>query len=178
VYSERTFFRIVPHILWNLLGLIFILWHADPLLGSGPQTAAVWYFISWPLSSRGTVFSVQSVPKCFKQDNRRKQRTALSEEWLSESEWPVVVRPLLSSKRKPHFKTRKSRERTKMWSWVPRGPGIKNNCAGTENWGHCWDPLPGNYWWRHSRLRRLSTCSEVLSGRISYSATVACSYDL
>jgi hypothetical protein len=48
--------------------------------------------------------------------------------WVSE--WSVVLRPLLSSKRRPHFKTRKSLKRTKIWSWVPKGPNTKNNCAG------------------------------------------------
>jgi hypothetical protein len=42
----------------------------------------------------------------------------------------VVVRPLLSSKRRPHFKTRKSVERTKIRSWVPTGPETKNVYAG------------------------------------------------
>jgi hypothetical protein len=34
------------------------------------------------------------------------------------------------SKRRPHFKTRKSLERTKIWSWVPTGPDTKHDCAG------------------------------------------------
>jgi hypothetical protein len=62
-------------------------------------------------------------------------------EWVNESErqqslspieeeWPAIVRPLLSSKKRPHFKTRKSLERIKILSWVPTGPETKNNCAG------------------------------------------------
>jgi hypothetical protein len=44
----------------------------------------------------------------------------------------VVIRPLLASKRRPHFKTRKSVERTKIWSWVPKGPETKNDFAGED----------------------------------------------
>jgi hypothetical protein len=41
------------------------------------------------------------------------------------------------------------------------------------------DPSPGNDWWRHSRLRRLSTCcSELQNAWISDSAIVTCSWDL
>jgi hypothetical protein len=36
-----------------------------------------------------------------------------------EREWPVAVRPFLSPKRVPHFKTRRSLRRTKIWSWGP-----------------------------------------------------------
>jgi hypothetical protein len=65
----------------------------------------------------------------------------LWEEWVSEGEsqqshspvegeWPVVVRPLLSSKRRPQLKTRKSLERTKVWSSVPTRRLTKNDCAG------------------------------------------------
>jgi hypothetical protein len=35
-------------------------------------------------------------------------------------DWPIVVRPLLLSKRRPHFKTRKSLKRTQIWSRVPK----------------------------------------------------------
>jgi hypothetical protein len=38
---------------------------------------------------------------------------------------PVVVRLLLSSNRRPHFKTYK-------WSWVPAGPETENDCAGED----------------------------------------------
>jgi hypothetical protein len=41
-----------------------------------------------------------------------------------------VVRPLLSSKTKPHFKTRKSLVRTKIRSWVPTGPQLSKDCVG------------------------------------------------
>jgi hypothetical protein len=42
-----------------------------------------------------------------------------------------------------------------------------------------WKPLPDNEWWRHSRLRRLSTCcSELLSVWISDNARVTCSYNM
>jgi hypothetical protein len=47
-----------------------------------------------------------------------------------EERWPVVVRPFLSLKRWPHFKTRKSLEKTKLWSRYPTGPETKNGCAG------------------------------------------------
>jgi hypothetical protein len=49
-------------------------------------------------------------------------------------------------------------------SW---GTGI---VRGTQSKGNVrrWKPLPGNKWWRHSRLRRLSTrCNEVQSLWIS-----------
>jgi hypothetical protein len=42
-----------------------------------------------------------------------------------------TVRPLLLSKRRPHFKTRKSLGRTNIWSW-PTGPETKNDCAGED----------------------------------------------
>jgi hypothetical protein len=35
-----------------------------------------------------------------------------------EGEWPVIIRPLLSLKRRPHFKTRKSIGNK--WSWDPK----------------------------------------------------------
>jgi hypothetical protein len=63
-----------------------------------------------------------------------------------EGEWPVVVTPLLSSKKRPHFKTNKSLETTKIWSWVPPGPEIKNVLTRTRsnlldwNSGRCWTP--------------------------------------
>jgi hypothetical protein len=42
-----------------------------------------------------------------------------------------------------------------------------------------WTPLPGNYYWRHSRLRRFNGyCSELCSVRISERATITCIYDL
>jgi hypothetical protein len=42
-----------------------------------------------------------------------------------------------------------------------------------------WKPLPGNDWWRHCWLKRLSTCySELRSLWISNSAIVTCNYDL
>jgi hypothetical protein len=31
-----------------------------------------------------------------------------------------------------HLKTRKSLERTKIWSWIPKGPETKNDCAGED----------------------------------------------
>jgi hypothetical protein len=39
-----------------------------------------------------------------------------------EREWPVVNRTLLSSKRRSHFETRRSLQRTKILSWVPTKP--------------------------------------------------------
>jgi hypothetical protein len=36
------------------------------------------------------------------------------------------------SKRRPHFKTRKILERTKIWSWIPRWPETKDDCAGED----------------------------------------------
>jgi hypothetical protein len=62
-------------------------------------------------------------------------------EWVSENEsqqsnspvegeWPAVVRHLLSSKRRPHLKTCKSLERTKiLWR------------ACCRQYGMCWQPL-------------------------------------
>jgi hypothetical protein len=46
-------------------------------------------------------------------------RTAARTDWAGVS---VLVRPLLSSKRRPHFKTRKILKRTEIWSWlqIPR----------------------------------------------------------
>jgi hypothetical protein len=41
----------------------------------------------------------------------------------------MSVTRVLSSKCRLHFKTHRSHE-TKIWSWVPRGPETKNNCAG------------------------------------------------
>jgi hypothetical protein len=46
----------------------------------------------------------------------------------SSGEWPVLVRPLLSSKKRPHFKTCKILKRIKIWSWVPTEP-VTNDCA-------------------------------------------------
>jgi hypothetical protein len=43
---------------------------------------------------------------------------------------PAVVGPLLSLKRRPHFKTRKSLGNKIIWSWVQTGPETKNYCAG------------------------------------------------
>jgi hypothetical protein len=64
-------------------------------------------------------------------------------EWLvSESEWepeeslPIrggltsSIKSPLSSKRRPHFKTLRSLERTKIWSRVLTGPETKNDSAG------------------------------------------------
>jgi hypothetical protein len=36
-----------------------------------------------------------------------------------EGDWRVVDRPLLLSKRRHHFETRKILQQTKIWSWVP-----------------------------------------------------------
>jgi hypothetical protein len=64
-----------------------------------------------------------------------------SQEWVTESQqshsqvegkWSVVVKPRLSSKRRPHFKTCKSLERTKICLWVPTGPETKNDYAGED----------------------------------------------
>jgi hypothetical protein len=44
--------------------------------------------------------------------------------------WLPLFRPLLTSKRRPHFKTRNVMERIKIWSWVPREPEATNDCAG------------------------------------------------
>jgi hypothetical protein len=57
-------------------------------------------------------------------------------EWESQQslpsirEWPAEVRPLLSSKRRPNFKTCKSLKWTKIWHWVLTEPETKNDCAG------------------------------------------------
>jgi hypothetical protein len=48
-----------------------------------------------------------------------------SESFPVEGEWPIIVSPFVSLKRGPHFETRKSQERTKIWSWVPRGPKLR-----------------------------------------------------
>jgi hypothetical protein len=42
-----------------------------------------------------------------------------------EGEWP-----LLSSKSRPYFKTRKILETTEVWPWVPTGHETKIDCAG------------------------------------------------
>jgi hypothetical protein len=47
------------------------------------------------------------------------------------SEWPVVVRPLILSKRKLHFKTWKLKEQ-KIWSWVLTGSETKFDWAGED----------------------------------------------
>jgi hypothetical protein len=66
------------------------------------------------------------------------QRAVISE-WLSkwvkshspvEGEWPVVIRPLLSSKMRSLFKTRQSFGRTKIRSWVQKGPETKHDYVG------------------------------------------------
>jgi hypothetical protein len=58
----------------------------------------------------------------------RNERVMTASEWLSEWEWEPaeslpsrggVTRPLISLKRRPHFKPRKSLERRKIWPWVP-----------------------------------------------------------
>jgi hypothetical protein len=38
-------------------------------------------------------------------------------------------RPLVISKRKPRFETRKSMKRIKLWLWVPTETETKNDCA-------------------------------------------------
>jgi hypothetical protein len=43
---------------------------------------------------------------------------------------PVVVRPLLSSTRRVHLKTRKSLGKNNIWSWVPTGPEMMIDSAG------------------------------------------------
>jgi hypothetical protein len=45
-----------------------------------------------------------------------------------QGEWPVLFRPLVSSKRRHHFKTRRSWERTKIRSWVLKGSETENDC--------------------------------------------------
>jgi hypothetical protein len=52
---------------------------------------------------------------------------------MLETVFSILSVPRLLSKRRPHFKTHKSCETAKIWSWVPRGPKTKNNCAG-EDW--------------------------------------------
>jgi hypothetical protein len=47
-----------------------------------------------------------------------------------EREWLVVVRPLLSSKRRPISRLVKVWERTKVWSWFPTERKTKTDCAG------------------------------------------------
>jgi hypothetical protein len=95
------------------------------------------------------VITLRAAPKLFKQDNFRlpgiegsqsRQRVKNGHEsrgtrnqeslcWRGQqqfsSQWPVVVTPLPSSKRRLYFKTRKSLEKTKIWSWVWRGPKPK-----------------------------------------------------
>jgi hypothetical protein len=47
-----------------------------------------------------------------------------------QGEWPVVVRPLLSLKRRPHFKTCKSFGKYKNMVVGPNGTETKIYCAG------------------------------------------------
>jgi hypothetical protein len=49
-----------------------------------------------------------------------------------EGEWLVVVRPLLSSKRRPVSRLVKVWERTKIWSWFPTERETKTDCAGKD----------------------------------------------
>jgi hypothetical protein len=63
-------------------------------------------------------------------------------EWVSqqchfplEAEWPVVVRPLLSSKRRPHFKTHRSLEGTKFWrDPIPRITVLTRASSNLLDW--------------------------------------------
>jgi hypothetical protein len=62
----------------------------------------------------------------------RESHVTRTREWLR-WRWPVAIvndRPVLSSKRRPHLKTRKKSLETKIWLWVSTGPGTKNDCAG------------------------------------------------
>jgi hypothetical protein len=91
--------------------------------------------------------------------------------------WHRLSRPLLSSKRRRHLKTRESQERTKIWSWVPTVRETKNDYAGEDqqqftglNIGSQWLRLP--LWNRPNRegdshLRpETDAVSETLLSRI------------
>jgi hypothetical protein len=117
-------------------------------------------------------------------------------------------RPGLSSEKAPHKKQDSNCQTViNIWSWAPVGLDNKiywltvcRNVTLTLTYGRVlrrqiegrrlvWDgrqPVKtrtrkqGNvYWWRHSRLRRISTCcSELQSVWISNSAIFTCSYGL
>jgi hypothetical protein len=67
-----------------------------------------------------------------------------------EGEWPVVARPLLSSKRRPHFKTRRRNGKNK--NMVTGPSGTRN-----EDWLCWWEPAaiyPTDTNLRHGKLVR------------------------
>jgi hypothetical protein len=55
----------------------------------------------------------------------------------------------------------------------------RDSSGAQSKWnGHYCKLLPGNDWWSHTRLRKLSTCcSELQSMWISSSVTVTCNYE-
>jgi hypothetical protein len=60
----------------------------------------------------------------------------------------VIVRPLLSLKRRPHFKTRNTSGKNKHISRVPRRPETKYDCAGEG-----YQIFAGLNWKNHNLLR-------------------------
>jgi hypothetical protein len=73
---------------------------------------------------------------------------------------------------------------SRMWGSFRHGSAVgvasqRTGAAAHGNRGHCWNPLPGKDWWRHSRVGRPSMCcSEKSSAWIGKSTTVTCSYVL
>jgi hypothetical protein len=94
-----------------------------PLCGNGWQTTRNNWFPRQQMRLLEVVFAIRSAPRLYNEDQRAKSHSSV------EGEWPVVVRPLLSSKRRPHLKTRRSFWRTKIWPWVPTMPETKNDRA-------------------------------------------------
>jgi hypothetical protein len=117
----------------------------DPRLEPGPATNRLSYgSADLPLIPRGPyrkllvqLFSLPSAPKLYKQDTFRFSGNRAESQWSCQQSHSPVGRgvacssqTLLSSKRRPHLKTRRSLEWTKIWSRVPTGPGTKIYCAG------------------------------------------------
>jgi hypothetical protein len=114
-----------------------ILWHADALLGNdhviGDDTKA----IAWQLpanNNRGMVFSARSLSNNWTATDKR--------HFLCSPCWGVISRPIGATS---YFCD--SRQPVRMWAWKQMT---------------LLDLSPGNDWWRHSRLRTLSTCYNEL----------------
>jgi hypothetical protein len=138
---------------------VYILWHVDPLLGNDWKNIKTTTVIrQWPINNnRGRVFS----PQTALMDAHTKTEELLGEVFS--------VRSVLSCL------SRTSLEISLLWDsrWPVRVSTQKLRKL------QCWKPLPGDNWWRHRSLRRLSTCCiELQSMWISNSAIVTCSYVL
>jgi hypothetical protein len=142
---------------------INILWLVDPLLGNNHKisnyttaTAKQWLCKQRPLLGNGWVAITWA-----------SQQTWM-EQWIQQQRNSVLcaVRDKMLYRRQ-----------LEQWASC----GTVTSQWEHDHWsrGHCWNLSPGNDWWSHSRLRRLSTCCSRLHCMwITDSATVTCNHNL